>query len=159
MGVPLNDLTSGSNEDILRNMQDLDLDMGKIANVLRTLSEAAAAANANNVKQSQQQHQAGFLGGQASSTTAIPPPPALNQVPSTAGDILTSASSGEPKQTKPTHNRVDMSLPAPAEQNANSADHAYLLANKWMNAGKLAEMVKSQGECLLLLLGFDYMVS
>jgi hypothetical protein len=27
-------------------------------------------------------------------------------------------------------------------------DHAYLLANKWMNAGKLAEMVKNQGERL-----------
>lgn len=158
MGVPLNDLALGSNEDILRNMQELDLDMGKIANVLRTLSEAAAAANANNAKQSQQQHQGGFLGGQALSTTDIAPPPALNQVPTTAGDILTSASTGEPKQTKPIRNRVDMSLPAPAEQNVNSADHTYLLANKWMNAGKLAEMVKSQGEYLLLLES-DYMVS
>jgi len=36
-----------------------------------------------------------------------------------------------------------MSLPGP-EQHMN-VDHAYLLANKWMNAGKLADMVREQG--------------
>jgi len=142
MDLPLNDLAFGSNEDILRVLQDLD--MGKIANVLKTLGEAAAAANINNPPHVQQ-HQTGFLGGPSSSAAAQEAPPPLNQVPSTAGDILTSASSGEPKQTKPTHNRVDLSLSVP-EQSVNSADHAYLLANKWMNAGKLAEMVKNQGE-------------
>jgi hypothetical protein len=40
-----------------------------------------------------------------------------------------------------------MSLPGP-EQHGTAVDHAYLLANKWMNAGKLAEMVKTQGEWL-----------
>ena len=153
MGVPLNDLAFGSNEDILRALQDLD--MAKIANVLKTLGEAAAAANVQNPHNSQV-HPPGFLGGPPSSTATQDlqaPPPPLNQVPSTAGDILTSASSGEPKQTKPTRNRVDMSLLGP-EQRVNTADHAYLLANKWMNAGKLAEMVKSQGEWQLFVLSF-----
>jgi hypothetical protein len=153
MGVPLNDLAFGSNEDILRALQDLD--MAKIANVLKTLGEAAAAANVQNPHNSQV-HPPGFLGGPLSSAATQDlqaPPPPLNQVPSTAGDILTSANSGEPKQTKPTRNRVDMSLLGP-EQHANTGDHAYLLANKWMNAGKLAEMVKSQGEWRLLGLLF-----
>jgi len=137
MGVPLNDLAFGSNEDVLRALQDLD--MAKIANVLKTLGEAAEAANIQNP------HLASYPVGQPLATAAQEPPPPLNQVPSTAGDILTSASTGEPKQIKPTHNRVDMSALGP-EQNVNSADHAYLLANKWMNAGKLKEMVRNHGE-------------
>lgn len=154
IGVPLNDLAFGSNEDILRALQDLD--MGKIANVLKTLGEAAAAANVPH----QQQHQSGFLGGSGLPGAGVPA--TLNQVPTTAGDILhTNAvetkqqqqNEQQPQQPQQQqqvtqgrtgHNRVlDMSLPGP-ELHMN-ADHAYLLANKWMNAAKLAEMVKNQG--------------
>jgi hypothetical protein len=133
MGVPLNDLAFGSNEDILRALQDLD--MGKIANVLKTLGEAAAAAHLQTPHPHSHPH-------------SLPPPPPLGQVPSSAGEILTSAGSGELKQSKPTRNAIDISLVtggSPGGKDVN-ADHAYLLANKWMNAGKLGEMVKTQGE-------------
>lgn len=152
MGVPLNELANGSNEDILRALQDLD--MSKIANVLKTLGEAAAAANVPH----HPQYQPAFLGGPSTHNLTAPPPPPLNQVPSTAGDILLHSTSVDPKlphqmgaqqvlqqPARQAHNRVlDMSLPGPEQQ--ISADHAWILANKWLNAAKLAEMVKTQGK-------------
>lgn len=155
MGVPLNDLAYGSNEDILRALQDLD--MTKIANVLKTLGEAAAAANIHQP----QPHPPGFLGAPPGQGNTAPPPP-VNQRPTTAGDILLNSSSVDPKpsqqdrpqsssQSRPGHNRVlDMNLPGP-EQHMD-ANHAYILANKWMNANKLAEMVKNQGTISYFLL-------
>ena len=44
LGVPLGDFQYASNDDILRAIQDMDV--SKIANVLKTLGDAAAAANA-----------------------------------------------------------------------------------------------------------------
>ncbi|KAJ8590888.1 hypothetical protein M405DRAFT_851599 [Rhizopogon salebrosus TDB-379] len=59
--------------------------------------------------------------------------------PSTSGAILNTT----PKSTKTSHKRVlDMSLPGPDH---GDPDHAFMLANKWMNATKLAELVKTQG--------------
>jgi len=125
MAVPLPDFAYGSNEDILRAIQDLD--MSKIANVIKSLGEAAAAASSS-----------GFI-------RAPSPPPAqptqLGQVPVASGDIL-----GNPT-TEPTREKskrtLDMSLPGPEQY--TSADHAHLLANKWLSANKLADLVKTQG--------------
>lgn len=140
---PLPDLAFTSPEDILRAIQyqDLDIDMSKIANVLKTLGEAAAAASVQSHSQTQ-----------TAGAVPAPPPPPLNQVPSTAGDILISAGSGEPKQVKPSRNAIDMSAVTAGGVGVGqevNVDHSYLLANKWMNAGKLAEMVKHQGKSLV----------
>lgn len=143
IAVPNNDLAFSSNEEILRAFQDLD--MAKIANVLKTLGEAASA----NIQQP------GFLGG-LSIIQGVQTPTPLNQVPSTAGDIMdpSAMEAKQQHQGKPGHNRVlDMSLPGP-EQHMN-VDHAYILANKWMNAGKLAAMVREQGHCALYV-GYEF---
>ncbi|KAH7887607.1 hypothetical protein F5I97DRAFT_1805530 [Phlebopus sp. FC_14] len=79
-----------------------------------------------------------FVATPPHATDAIPQPP--SSVPSaSSGPVLSSA----PRSTKSSHKRVlDMSLPGPEKINP---DHAYMLANKWMNASKLAELVKTQG--------------
>lgn len=137
-GVPLNDLALASNEDILRALQDLD--MTKIASVLKTLGEAAASHLYPNGP-------FGAMGPHQDGPGPTPP----NQVPTTAGDIL-NTNVVESKQQehgstqgRPGHNRVlDMSLPGP-ELHINT-DHAYLLAHKWMNPSKLTELVKTEGK-------------
>ena len=138
-GVPLNDLALASNEDILRALQDLD--MSKIASVLKTLGEAAAS----------HLHPNGPFGAVGPPQDISGPTPP-NQVPTTAGDIL-NTNAVETKQQqqeqgsmqrRPGHNRVlDMSLPGP-ELHMNT-DHAYMLAHKWMNPSKLTELVKTEG--------------
>ncbi|EIW82339.1 hypothetical protein CONPUDRAFT_55123 [Coniophora puteana RWD-64-598 SS2] len=47
-----------------------------------------------------------------------------------------------------------MSLPGP--EHAANPDHAHMLANKWMNASKLAELVKTEGNCCSLVTGLVY---
>lgn len=142
-GIPLGDLALASNEDILRALQDLD--MTKIASVLKTLGEAAASSNGI--------HPNGPFGAVGPPPQDIPGPTPLNQVPTTAGDILnTNAVESKQQQLdqasaqgRPGHNRVlDMSLPGP-ELHMNT-DHAYMLANKWMNPSKLTELVKTEGK-------------
>ena len=128
-GVAFSQLAFGSNEDVLRALQDLDIT--KIANVLKTLGEATAAANIPN---------------SASQVNVMPselqpPPSAVWQVPATSNVILGIP----PKQpsTSGSENQLNMNLPG-NEQHSNP-DHAYLLANKWLNATKLAELVRDQG--------------
>lgn len=133
LGAPLPDFNFASNDDIIRALQDMDV--SKIASVLKSLGDAAAANAA------------------ATNPPAfVPPPPSLlpntivrsqpqADMPSTStGPILSSV----PKSTKSSHKRVlDMSLPGPDQVNP---EHAHMLANKWMNASKLAELVKTQGK-------------
>ena len=49
-----------------------------------------------------------------------------------------------------------MSLPGPEQINP---EHAHMLANKWMNASKLAELVKTQGKRVVTreVFIFDYL--
>jgi hypothetical protein len=124
MGPPLPDLSHSSNDDILRALQDLDV--SKLANVLKTLSEAAAAANAPG----------GPMGYQQPNQQVVQALTSLEQVATTSDDILR-------RSTKKAKDK--QSLPVP-EQHVNQ-DQASILANKWMNAAKLADMVKTQGEC------------
>jgi hypothetical protein len=114
----LPELSPDSNEDILRAIQDLDI--SKIANVLKTLSDAAAAANVP----------------QASFMPPPQPPIALGQFPVGSNTIL-----AQPGQTT-----AVPGFPGP-HQNINQ-DHAQLLSTKWLNASKLAELVKTEGRLL-----------
>lgn len=133
LGFPHTDFQFASNDEILRALQDLD--MSKLAGVLKTLGDAAAAANVPLGVPP------GFIPPPPGHPNMHqqPPPQPMGQPPSTSGAILNTA----PKSAKTTHKRVlDMSLPGPDHGNP---DHAHMLANKWMNATKLAEMVKTQG--------------
>ena len=134
LGAPLPDFNFASNDDIIRALQDMDV--SKIASVLKSLGDAAAA-------------NASVTNPPAFVPPPLPPLPANTVVrsqpqvdlPSTpTGPVLSSV----PKSTKSSHKRVlDMSLPGPEHTNP---EHAHMLANKWMNASKLAELVKTQGK-------------
>jgi len=131
-GSAFSELAFGSNEELLRALQDLD--MSKIAHVLKSLGEASAV-NAPGLAVAPQ---LGFMPAQLEQL----PPPALGQLPAGSHTILGIP----PKQTVAfsSHKRtIDMSLPG-NEQHTNS-DHAYLLANKWLTASKLAELVRDEG--------------
>jgi hypothetical protein len=132
LGFPLPDFQFASNDEILRALQDLDV--SKLAGVLKTLGDAAAAANVPMSIPSD------FVPPPPGHHNMHPPPPPQLMGPSTSGAILNTT----PKSTKTSHKRVlDMSLPGPDH---GDPDHAFMLANKWMNATKLAELVKTQGD-------------
>jgi len=128
------DINFGSNEDVLRALQDLDI--SKIANVLRTLGEAAAAAAANPPTYPPQP---GFV--PPPMPEPVPPTP-LGQLPIASNAILGLA----PKAPAPSSVSVRKSERSfGATDSHTSPDHAYLLANKWLNASKLSELVATQG--------------
>jgi len=122
------DLDYASNDDILHALQGLDVT--KIASVLKTLGEAAAAANVP--------------------LTSLPS--ALLQRPqlATPNDSTTpnSTSIAECQVTVPPpvpqHDRHLVDLNARHELLEHS-DNAELLATKWLSANKLAELAKTQG--------------
>ncbi|THH02150.1 hypothetical protein EW026_g649 [Hermanssonia centrifuga] len=136
-GLSLPELSLTSSEDLLRTLQDLDIT--KIASVLKSLGDAAAAAaNAPTPR----------LNIDPSFIPAPPPPgpPSVQQVSAKSDAIL----GRPPKQVKESGQstrslvpRVHMPLPPSPEE--GNPDHAHMLANVWMNAGKLAEMVKYHG--------------
>jgi len=122
MNLPFSEMTFGSNDDVLRALQALD--MSKITSVLKTLGDAAAAVS-----------------GQSSIGEQARPTP-LCQVPVASGAILGNPSN-EPSPT-PRHKRtLDMSLSG-LDYHGNP-DHAYILANKWLNASKLSELARTEG--------------
>lgn len=119
---PFPDLALGTNEDVLRALQDIDI--SKIAGVLKTLTDAADAAN-------------------------IPLP--MTAIPSTSARPPAAAStSGAKKSTKKHRRTLDMTLPSVSDSSSLTG-HAHLLATKWMSPAKLAELVASEGTCVLLL--------
>ncbi|KAI0940048.1 hypothetical protein AcV5_001259 [Taiwanofungus camphoratus] len=130
-GLALPDLNLTSSEDLLRTLQEFDLP--KVVNVLRTLGEAANAANIS-------------LSG---SPAFMPPPPPPGPPPVNQQPIRSDAILGRPpkqKRTAQSTNRTvsnDPSSPVPLEH--DNPEHAHILANVWMNAAKLAEMVKKEG--------------
>lgn len=111
------DVNRESNELVLRALQDFDI--SKIANVLKTLGEAAAAAN--------------IPFGAPPDVSAEPTP--LCQIPVSSKHILEA----------PENQASGSGTSAPAEEQYTSSEHAHLLANKWLNANKLNELVKTQG--------------
>lgn len=123
------ELAFGSNEDLLRALQDLD--MSKIASVLKTLGEAASANGPTFAPQ---------LGFMPSQLDQLPPAPPVKQVAAASNSILGIP----PTATSTSHRRtINMNLSG-NDQHANP-DHAHLLANKWLNASKLAELVRDEG--------------
>ncbi|TCD70029.1 RNA polymerase I enhancer binding protein [Steccherinum ochraceum] len=128
-GLSLGDLSS---EDLLRTLEDLDIT--KIASALKTLGDAAAANNAQmNIAQ----------GGLPLSLPPGPPP--VRQRPVKSDMIL----GRPPKPAKGASKRPPLppsiATKSPEPGDEGNPDHAHMLANVWMNATKLAEMVKKQG--------------
>ncbi|KAK2466066.1 hypothetical protein APHAL10511_001708 [Amanita phalloides] len=121
MNLPFSELAFGSNDDILRALQDIDI--SKIANVLKTLEDAATAANVS----------LGALPSIVSSSSA--PATSLGQTPVPSNTIISSASTDQDQGSLRRKVAIQRTTP----------DHAYLLANKWLNASKLAELVKAEG--------------
>lgn len=121
------DLDYASNDDILRALQDLDVT--KIASVLKTLGEAAAAANVP--------------------LATLPSTLLQRQQPATPIDSTppdsTPMNEG-PAPQAPQHHRtlVDVNT---QRGSLEHSDHAGLLATKWLSANKLAELARTQGQC------------
>lgn len=118
-------LDYGSNDDIIRALQDLDVT--KIATVLKTLGEAAAAANAPLTSLPstllQRQHVVVPIDSTLSHPTAI-------------------AESSAPQVLQHDRRLADTSM---RHESLEPSDHARILATKWLSATKLAEMAKTQG--------------
>jgi hypothetical protein len=125
---PLVPLSEMSNEDILRALQDLDIH--KITTVLKTLNDAASAANISLTPQPVYMQQSLPHGSQMHAPALLAPVP----TPSTA---LRTPQLQNKNQWKP-----DMALHGPQHVNRN---HAELLSTKWLTANKLAELVKTEG--------------
>ena len=95
--------------------------------MLKTLGETAAAANVPdpalqvNIMQ--------------------PSPSALWQVPATSNVILGTP----PKQSSTLWSKVLLNMNLLGNEQHANPDHAYLLANKWLNATKLAKLVRDEG--------------
>ncbi|KAF8626798.1 hypothetical protein AX17_006457 [Amanita inopinata Kibby_2008] len=117
MNAPFSKVVFGSNEDVLRALQDIDI--SRIANVLKTLEDAATAANIP----LDLQLPSSFI-PQHSASEPLPPPPPL-PTPSPIPPATSNASNH-------------------GTQHAESGA-AHLLAKKWLNASKLSELAKAQG--------------
>ncbi|RXW25268.1 hypothetical protein EST38_g638 [Candolleomyces aberdarensis] len=109
----------GSNDDVIRALQTMDVT--KIAGVMKTLGDAAAAANVPL-----------FPFPHPLIPIPLPPPSsAVGQVPVGSTTIL---------------NTGVRHLAAPIASNPDRVNgHAELLATKWLNARKLAELVETEG--------------
>ena len=137
--MPLSELALGSNDDVLRALQELD--MSKLANTLKSLTEASSVHGATIPPPPGFPPQMSFMPPPSSANL---PPPAGRQMPTpqsaneaTPAMAKISVSSHGQKRT------IDMSVPG-NEQHTDPT-HAHMLATKWMNASKLAEMVREQG--------------
>lgn len=120
-------LDYASNDDILHALQD-HLDVTKIASVLKTLGEAAAAANVP--------------------LASLPSTLLRRPQPATPNDAVPSSSAGIAEchvPPVPQHDRHLVDLNTHREL-VEQSDHAELLATKWLSAQKLAELAKSQGK-------------
>ncbi len=116
------DLNCASNDDILRALQDLDVT--KITTVLKTLGEAAAAANVPlNVTS-------------LPSTLLQRPHPAIPIDPSLSNS--TAIAEGSTPRVPQHHKR----LVDTGQESLEHSDHAVLLATKWLGTVKLAELAK-----------------
>lgn len=131
----LPDLNLASSEELLRTLQDMDIN--KLATVLKTLSEAGVQPPSNGPL---------HIPPSFVPPPAPPGPPPVNQVSAKSVAIL----GRHPKQAKES-GQSTRSLPPPAHippprpAEEDNPDHAHMLANVWMNASKLAEMVRTHG--------------
>lgn len=140
------ELNFTSSEDLLRSLQEFDL--SKVMHILRSLGDAANAANVSVTMPTQ-------------TGPPLAPPPVVNK-PMRSEAIL----GGPPRSRRPSQGQGQASahmplppaphappmapmppppLPQPLSQEGNP-EHAHMLANVWMNAQKLADMVKKEGK-------------
>jgi hypothetical protein len=120
------DLNYASNEDILRALQDLDVT--KIATVLKTLGEAAAAANVP------------LTSLPSTLLQRLHPTPVID---STLSNSTAIAESSAPRVLEHRRRLEDISK---RRESLELSDHAKILATKWLSANKLAELAKTQGQ-------------
>ncbi|TFY83059.1 hypothetical protein EWM64_g953 [Hericium alpestre] len=125
------ELLYGSNDDVARALQDLDLT--KIAGVLKTIGEAAAAAN---------------IPYSGLPSMVPPPPPSAPNAhhagqPSNGHPASASLPRKQPRLPPPARRITNIHLPAPDA--SENSEHAHMLATRWMSAGKLAELAKTEG--------------
>lgn len=124
-GGPLSELALGSNDDILRALQEIDI--GKLTAALKNIGDTNGPAPP---------HPLPFMPPVAASSEAGPI--SMNIDHSENGPNAKKAFS------KNGHKRtIDMSLPG-GEQHINP-NHAQILATKWLNASKLTELVREEG--------------
>ena len=128
--LTVRDLDYASSDDILHALQDLDVT--KIASVLKTLGEAAAAANVP--------------------LTSLPSTLLRRPQPTTPDDSTPSSSICMAEchvPPVPQHDRhlVDLNT---HRESVEHSDHAELLATKWLSAQKLAELAKTQGKSCVM---------
>ena len=121
------DLNYASNDDILLALQDLDVT--KIATVLKTLGEAAAAANVP-------------LNMTSLPSTLLQRPHVATSIDPTLSNSTAVARSSALRA--PQHHRRIIDT---GQESLEQSDHAVLLATKWLNPQKLAELATTQGQC------------
>ena len=131
----LPDLHVTSSEDLLRSLQEFDI--SKVVSVLKTLGEAAAAANVNlGIPPLFMPGPGMSMGQQPVRSEAIlgrPPKQKKGRNGNAPGASGSGGGSGEAVPPQP-----------------DNPDHTHMLANVWMNASKLAEMVRTEGESCAL---------
>jgi hypothetical protein len=133
-GVELPDLSLVSSDYLLQTLQNLD--MSQIASVLKTIGDNAPAYVLPSLS-----IPPSFVPG-----PQPPGPPPVKQTSAKSVFIL----GRHPKQVKAsgqsTRSLLPPAIPLPAtEAEEENPDHAYMLANVWMNAAKLAQMSKTRG--------------
>ncbi|TFY63607.1 hypothetical protein EVJ58_g3149 [Rhodofomes roseus] len=153
----LPDLQFTSSEDLLRTLQEFDL--SKVMHVLRSLGDAANAAN---VSVTMPPHMAPpqmpppVVNKPVRSEAILGRPPKQRRPPQPQeqGPARSLASIASAVAHVPSHAPMVAPVaapmpppppPAPPSQEGN-VEHAHMLANVWMNAQKLADMVKQEGK-------------
>jgi len=101
----------------------------KIATVLKTLGEAAATANVP-------------LNLTSLPSTLLQIPHAATPIDPTLSNSAAVAENSAPRV--PQHHRRLEDTP---RESLEHSDHAVLLATKWLNPQKLAELAKTEGQC------------
>lgn len=129
-----------TNEDILRAIQELDLT--KLAAVLKAFGDAASVGSVpfNLASCLSPQHAVPYY-------TGGPNEPSGSQVPAFSSAILGQPPKNPPKFLAATKKR-STAVTMPVLTTNQNPEHAHILATRWMNASKLAEMVKETGSFL-----------
>ncbi|KAF9057950.1 hypothetical protein BJ165DRAFT_1334881 [Panaeolus papilionaceus] len=122
VGNAFSDLSFSSNEDVLRALQDLDIT--KLTNALKTLGDSQQAPAYSS--------QLSFNPAQLQQAQPSLP------IPVASSGIIPARTVKTPDQTR------TLNINLPGHEHSIPSDHAHLLATKWLNTNKLAELVKTE---------------
>ena len=132
-----------NNEEVLRTLQELDIT--KIANMLKSLGDAASASIASAMYQAP-------VPGPSNGPAVVPrPAPVRKKVGPKQTSVPSALLLGQPSRNPenagmlPVHLGA-MGVPLPNQQVPVDPEHQFMLANKWMSATKLGELAKTKGE-------------